>query len=277
MPQPWSLRGAAAQERRPRASSPPPARLLPRRQCSPPLRPAAGLTAPAARSTESLSGKHRTPRPQTTGAIQARSLPPVPRQPRRSGGHPSLRARGGSGRTVGAGPAAAGLPPARRSLPEPAALTLNDILHMSAAAPPGPVRFRPGRPAQPSPAHPPPSAEGRPSRRRALSPQQTGPGRGERRGGGGGAGGSHATALRVPTTHTLPTPHALCTLYTHRFIHTPLHAHNLTSRFTHPGSLSPTPSHSKLYTSHCAHFPGYTHSTLAPRFKPTCYSVTKLT
>lgn len=270
MPQPWSLRGAAAEERRPRASSPPPARLLPRRQSSPPLRPAAGLTAPAARSTESLSGKNRTPRPQITGAIQARSLPPVPRQPRRGGGHPSLRARGGSGRTVGAGPAATGLPPARRSLPEYAALTLNDILHMSAAAPPGPVRFRPGRPAQPSPAHPPPSAERRPSRRRALSPPQTGPGRGgEKRGRGRGGG---LTRDRPPRTYHTHTPNSACTvhtLHTHRFIHTPLHAHNLTSLFTHPGSLSSTPSHSKLYTSHCAHFAGYTHSTLAPRFKPT--------
>lgn len=69
-----------------------------------------------------------------------------------------------------------------------------------------------------------------------------------------------------PAPPYLPHKHfqlrSLCahTTHTSRFMHAPLHTHNLTSLCTHPDSLS----HSKLNTQLCAHSqPLHTYTTLA--------------
>ncbi|KAM9226168.1 laminin subunit alpha-3-like [Dugong dugon] len=149
----------------------------------------------------SLSGRAKRTKPQTRGPTSAPPRPPFPRRP-----HSTLRRLRA---VVQCGPhrrgsaAWPGTP-----LPVPAALTLKDILHMTAAVPPlpppqrNPARLRPGGALSfpPCPSSQVPQRGG--SARRALPPRaqppspQTGPG-------GAGArpraGAGRACAPRVPT------------------------------------------------------------------------------
>lgn len=214
VPQPGSPRGAQTQ-----GSFPAPARPLPRRQSPPPGAPPPGSLhlQPVVRKAfpaEPAPPDHKS-QGQPCPAAPSRSPQPTSgRLPPHPAGPPQLRADGG----CQPGRCRSAARPARP--PAGAALTLNDILHMSAAAPPGPARFRPGRLHGPaSLALPPPSAEGRPPRRRALPPPQTGPGRvreegdgkgrrrGGRRDGGGRGGGGGGEGRGTPSDDPLPSPY----------------------------------------------------------------------
>lgn len=278
-------------ERRPRAPSPP----------RPPVTPA---TVPAARRPPPGSLHLQ---PVVRKAFPAEPAPPDhksegqpcpaapsgPRRPPRGGsthpaGPPQLRA------DEGCQPGRTGRPPASAPSGRLAALTLNDILHMSAAAAGPRASGLDACTAHTSLALPPPSAEGRPPRRRALHrrrPGRAGCGRRgwegkeegweEGRRGGEGAeegereGAPPQTTLSYPPTLPSPPhphPHAchtstsnsartVHTLHTQtRFMHAPLHTHNLTSS-AHPDSLTLS-----LQTEHptlCTLSSLHTHTTLA--------------
>lgn len=203
---------------------------------SPHLQPVVRKAFPA----EPAPPDHKSQGQPCPAAPSRSPQPPSGRLPPHPAGPPRLRADGGCQPRRCRSAARPARPPAG------AALTLNDILHMSAAAPPGPARFRPGRLHCPASLPlPPPSAEGRPPRRRALPPPQTGPGRvreegdgrgrrrerrgrrrGRRRGGKGHPlrrpspiplpSHPHPTRTPEPAAQTLPTPLALCTHYAHK-------------------------------------------------------------
>lgn len=248
-----------------------------------PRRPFAPRRAPRTCGRKYRKPFKQSPHNQTTNhrshpsPVASSRPPPAPRAaltppcgPRGAGG-------GDPGSSAGAGPPPHVCRPARHSLPEPAALTLKDILHMSAATPARPARFRRGAPAPGRPPLPAGFRSGEASRAARSSlrgghagkagsgPPGAGRARGRRRGRRGRWGEGRLRGADAPArARPAPSPHTLYSAGTART----LHAHTNTPHCSHIHIRSLTHTG---YTPHCAHSSRSTHkrSTLPsthPRF-----------
>lgn len=268
----------------------------------PPVTPATVPAAPSLRDRAPLpcGRKYLKPFKQSphnrTTNHRSHSSPvasPCPPLAPRAALTPPCRPRGAGdpGSAPGACPPPQVCRPARHSLPEPVALTLKDILHMSAATPARPARFRPGTPAPaslPLPAAFRSGAASRAARSRRRRLRRGHAGRaGRRRGrgglwGGGGLRGAQApTHARPPRTqpaqalllrwcrvrsapasrHTALLPHAHPRSHTHRCTRRTAHILTFDTQAVH------TPVHAPSLCLHTLHAhphscDTYTHSRL---------------